>query len=226
MAKEIVKKEKETSILYRNIRMNERKEIYGEEVKIDTVVFYQMDPKVDKRFGERKKLGERVETKTFPLREISLEELTELRKTKKPSFVLKEDGRYYYAEISPYMTFIASSFLGEHKCAAAGKVCNLLSAAPDEEGGCEKVRNRSANIERYPWIIKGYETFGMDGRDTFVVLECQHHEKTPPRPHRTLDEVNQMKLGLSYFIWEEGAENRTEMLERISKNHANYKRSF
>lgn len=226
MVKEIVKQEKETIILYRNIRMNERKEILGEEVKSDMVVSYKKTPKMGNRLNERKKLGERVEEKTFPLREINLEELAELRKTKKPSFVLKEDGRYYYAEISPYMTFIASSFLGKHKCATAEKVCNLLSAAPDEEGGCEKVRNRSANIEKYPWITKGYETFGMDGRDTFVVLECQHYEKTLDRPHRTLDEVNQMKLGLSYFVWEEGAKNRTEMLERISKNHANYKKSF
>lgn len=220
MTMEIVKQVKETVISYRKIRIKEREEISAEEVTKNTVVLYKKDPKKGKKFVERKKLDEQVEAKTFPLREVSLEELAELRKTKVPSFVLKEDGRYYYAEISPYMTFISSSFLGEHKCAAAGKVCNRLSAAQDEQGGCAKVRARSTNIEKYPWITKGYETFGTEGRDTFVVLECQHHEKTPARPHRTLDEINQLKLGLSYFMWEEGAESPEEMMEKIKKNHA------
>lgn len=219
MPLEIVKQLEESVITYRNIRMVERKEISAEEVTNNTVVLYKKDTQMGKKFVERKKLDEQVEAKTFPLREVSLEELAELRKTKVPSFVLKEDGRYYYAEISPYMTFISSSFLGEHKCAAAGKVCNRLSAAQDEQGGCAKVRARSTDIEKYPFITKGYETFGTEGRDTFVVLECQHHEKTPARPHRTLDEINKMKLGLSYFVWEEGVDNRAEMRERIAKNY-------
>ena len=220
MTMEIVKQVKETVISYRKIRIKEREEISAEEVTKNTVVLYKKDPKKGKKFVERRKLDEQVEAKTFPLREVSLEELSELRKTKKPSFVLKEDGRYYYAEISPFMTFIASSFLGEHKCAAAGKVCNRLAAAQDEQGGCAKVRARSTHIEKYPFITKGYETFGTEGRDTFVVLECQHHEKTPARPHRTLEEINQLKLGLSYFMWEEGAESPEEMIERIAKNHS------
>ena len=128
-----------------------------------------------------KKLTDKtVETMSFDLIEITKEELIGFKKTSIPSFVLKEEERYYYSAIPDNINLISSGIF-QHKCAASGKECNRLSAASDEKGGCAKVRDRSnKGIEKYPWIIEGYETFNTR-YDSFVVAECLHYEKCPPR---------------------------------------------
>ena len=73
--------------------------------------------------------------------------------------------------------FTLAKCLGTHKCGKVREECKRLLALPDEKGGCEKVRNHSSFLERYPWIKEGYETFNTR-KDIFVVKKCEHYVST------------------------------------------------
>ena len=55
------------------------------------------------------------------------------------------------------------------------KTCSRLSALPDNQGGCQKVRDVgfAMDISDYAFITKGIQVcnFGK-GNDRFIVLEC------------------------------------------------------
>ena len=124
----------------------------------------------------------------FPLKQVTVEELIAARIAKVPSFVLKEEGKYYYTVIEPGIGFLPSTLLGPdtyHLCAQVGKECKRLSSASDELGGCKKVREKSTGIERYPWITVGYETFCTD-HDSFVVSCCEHFVKPSSNSNHNL----------------------------------------
>lgn len=120
--------------------------------------------------------SEEKEVRVFPLREISREEIFILYESGVPGFVLKEHGKFYYAEIKRN-TKIESSMLGKHLCAN----CQHLSSASDEEGGCIKVRSLSKGIERFDFISFGFETFNTRS-DSFIVFSCSNFEDDHPRP--------------------------------------------
>ena len=131
---------------------------------------------------QRIQLNKEVKELVIPLTEVSKEELEKIRQSTVPSFILKKDERYYYCKITDELSF-APSFVGQkhHKCFSK-KMCRHLSAAPDQEGGCAKVRNKAHFIERYPWITMGYETINCARcDDTFFVGNCNHFEECPPR---------------------------------------------
>lgn len=117
-----------------------------------------------------------VEALSFPLANVTPEELANYRKYKVPSFVLKVDGKLYYTQIPYNLSLLSSAIMGKHLCSLLGHECKRFSSASDEKGGCAKVRNRARYIERYPWIMDGYETFGTL-HDSFVVVKCLHYEK-------------------------------------------------
>lgn len=121
------------------------------------------------------KLDEIIESLSIDLTEVSLEELATYRKSKIPSFVLKIDGKLYYSSIPEDLNLYPYNIMGKHQCAIVAHECRRLSAASDENGGCEKVRNFSQKIEKYPWITIGYETFNTE-HNSFVVLNCLHYE--------------------------------------------------
>ena len=152
----------------------------------------------------------------YPLAEITLEQIKELRKTDIPSFLLKEDGKYYFAKIPKQLNFTSSNLMGMHCCANSLNTCHHLSAASDEDGGCAKVRGFSRGIERYPWITMGYETFNVC-HGCFVVLKCNHFEVAPPRKPVTIKEKNEAKLLLAQFVWDD-VDNLTQVRQRIEKN--------
>ena len=110
--------------------------------------------------------------KEFPLKEVSIEKLTDLRKSGKPGFVLKENGKYYYAKIYKNLGLTSANLLNlDHQCAAKGLMCKHISL------GCQKVLEGSSFIEKYDWITLGYETFNLIGAgECFVVLKCKNHE--------------------------------------------------
>ena len=153
------------------------------------------------RVVSKKEIESKVEPLCFPLVEVTPEMLDVYRREKKPSFVLKVDGKLYYARIPDNISFVSSDILGAHKCSDAHG-CNRLSAASDEDGGCAKVRNRSNYIERYPWITSGYETFNTK-HDSFVVTNCLHYEKYPPKQTMPTAEINRRKLSLAQFVWDD-----------------------
>ena len=147
------------------------------------------------------KLSEVSKKLNLPLREVTAEELLEYRRNKVPSFVLKMGNRLYYTEIPSNANFMTAGLFCRHKCADARNECRRLSAAEDEKGGCAKVRNFSKFIERYPWIVEGFETFGTE-LDAFVVGKCSHYEKCPPQGD--LLEVNKpmfttIQSNIAYF---------------------------
>ncbi len=182
-------------------------------------VISELHPKTNQPFKvvSKKQIDEKVEPLSFPLIEVSPEALADYRKKGVSSFVLKVDGKLYYSAIPDNISFMSSAILGAHQCAVAGHECHRLSAASDEEGGCEKVRNRSNYIERYPWITTGYETFNTK-HDSFIVVNCLHYEKCPPRKYRTTAKINEARLSLAQFVWDD-----VNSLAEVRARKAKYK---
>lgn len=155
-----------------------------------------------KKIVSKTLIEEKEEVLHFPLIEVTQQMLTYYRSENISSFVLKIDGKFYYTSIPNNLNFVDSKSLGKHKCSSSGYLCNRLSAASDKEGGCQKVRNKSKYIEKYPWIKIGYETFGTK-HDVFVVVKCEHYENCPPSKSYTPTELNSLRLGLAHFVWDD-----------------------
>lgn len=180
-----------------------------------SIISVQKDP-VNKTVVE-----EVVDNLFYELKQTNAEELKKYREKKLACFVLKKDGVVYYTRILRRINFMASGLLGAHICGLSGRECHRLSAAPDELGGCAKVRNHATYIERYPWIGTGYETFGTKN-DSFVVVQCSHYKQCPPRPQKTLSEINKARLGLAQFVWDD-VETIKDLNER---RHERNKKKF
>lgn len=154
---------------------------------------------------------------TYQFREITVEELKSLRKTKTPSFVYKEYERYFYCEIPYDKSFLATNELGNHMCSCqAIGCCERLSAASDKDGGCAKVRGYSIGIEKYPYIQTGYETFNTSN-DVFVVLSCQNFKLCESTTQTSRDHILQLKVGLAQFVWDD-IDNIGQVRKRIERN--------
>ena len=127
--------------------------------------------------SKKRETKEKISSREFFLKEISIQELKSLRKTKIPSFVLKENiggvEHYWHAKVPYNLNFTSSNLIGTHQCSPSNTCCARLSAASDEAGGCSKVRHMARFIELYPWIPFGYETFNTKN-NTFMVAKCEH----------------------------------------------------
>lgn len=146
----------------------------------------------------REVIDTKVEEKCYPLRLITVEELAKLRREQVPSFVLKDNGFLYHTVIPADSSFLSSKIMS-HQCATAGKdCCGRLSAAPDSEGGCAKVRGKSTGIEQYPWI-SGFETFGTK-LDTFVVRNCTHYEPCTGKKKLSPQKLENLNIAVSQFF--------------------------
>ncbi len=165
----------------------------------------------------KKKSDKVIGSVTFNLVEVTPEELAVYRSSGIPYFVLKDSGKLYFTKIQRNYNLVShEGLLGPNLCSHVGHECHHLSAATDEDGGCAKVRSLSQCIERYPWITKGYETFNTV-RDAFVVIDCTHYEKCPPRKERTVAEVNRLRLGLAQIMWDD-VESLQEVKRRKAEN--------
>ena len=159
----------------------------------------------------------KVEKLTFDLVEVTPLELRKFWRNKTPSFVLKEDGRYYHTQIPKDISFISAGICGAHLCARVGAECTRLSAAPDELGGCEKVRNRSCHIERYPWITYGFETFSTRD-DVFCVAKCQHYKEREKKWNKVdLNDLYSKRLSLAQYLWDD-VKSLSQVAERTKAN--------
>lgn len=121
--------------------------------------------------------NEEVVTTETPLMKTTAEELQTYRE-KFSGLVVKIDGISYYTRINSKSHVIFSKKFGGYMCTS----CIHMSATSDDEGGCAKVR-LGEYIERYPWIIEGYETFNTS-RNVFIITKCQHYQKEQVRKHR------------------------------------------
>ena len=151
----------------------------------DYEVTYPIDQKTNKRYKavSRKLIDEeklKIEKVTYPLVEVSSDEIDEYRKKRISFLVLKVQGKYYFTEIPKNMNFLSANILGMHMCAKIGHECKRLSAASDENGGCQKIRDINEHINKYPWITDGFETYNTVVT-VFKVAKCEHYEKCAPR---------------------------------------------
>ncbi len=160
-----------------NIRFIPNVRIQAEKVtKVRTVDEYGIPGKTEKR-----------EVVSFDLTEITVKELKELRKIKGvPMFFLKNDGKYFYAiipkEFQRMLHFVEADIIGEHKCSPGAKCCKYLSAAPDEMGGCAKVRDgKCKKMEKYDFIKTCYQVIGTKS-NVFCVCSCDRCEYNDVRP--------------------------------------------
>ena len=110
---------------------------------------------------------------TYTLVPTTKSDLASLREADIPSFVLKIDGKLFWAEIDRNISFFAKPLFGKHLCATGRQICQRLLIPMNQPGHCMKTYNNSKRIENYPGIIKGYETFGTR-YDCFVVCECKY----------------------------------------------------
>lgn len=161
-----------------------------------------------------------VSEENFALSEISQEDISIYRRSNIPSFLLKTNGKYYYTTISSNLnrllqdkSLMSTMYPHPHMCGE----CDRLSAASDENGGCAKVRDyHYSYIEKYDWITEGYETFNVSS-SSFVVSKCYHYTPYPPRIKKTREEIDNLKLGLAQFLWDD-VESITEVRLRKNKN--------
>ena len=123
---------------------------------------------------------EQLKSMGIILRQVTRDELLEIRAQRIPSFVLKHNGNLYHSEIKKTLSANTFAFFGQHKCAHNDTICNYLSAKPDHLGGCAKVRAFRSRIEDFEFIQTGFETFAVND-ECFVVLKCTNHKKHPPR---------------------------------------------
>lgn len=153
----------------------------------------------------------------YPLQQVTEKELQEYRKSGVSSFVLKFRRNLYHARIPKNSSFYNSKILGAHKCATVGFECERLSTARDIDGGCEKVRNFSRNIENYSWITDGYETFNTE-TDVFHVARCKHYQRYAPRqPHSFIDRIHARNNLASFYYgdaYDSAPKERQRFLER------------
>ena len=186
---------------YGNVRLDGTKTLNVDIVK------ESYNPKTMTRNSAKK---ESVETKKFTLKEVTKKELIQYRKRGVSSFVMKLEGTLYHTEIPDDLNLMTANILGKHLCAMQNAECARLSAAKDEDGGCKKVRDKSIGIERYPWILTGFETFNTK-RDVFVVAKCLHYEKYKPQNKYTQDEIKKAKISIAQYVLDD--ENITSLAQ-------------
>ena len=180
---------KENHISTRNVRIDDKREkLLLEKITERYEISYEKDMETGKTRQLDKKLVEKkVDNVSYKLWEVSKAQLFEFRKEGKPGFVLKENGKLYYAKIPKNLSSVSLSSIGSHLCGLNGAECKRLSAACDEEGGCAKVRNKARFIECYPWLKVGYETFNVTSH-SLVVLKCERYNPME-YPERTLPPI-------------------------------------
>ena len=112
-----------------------------------------------------------------PLEETTPGILNYIRESGHPGFVLKKDGKLFYttgSQLRKYQNGVdCVKNYHIHKCNEKDMICRRLSARPDTEGGCAKIRDKDARIEDYDFITEGYEFFNVP-QSSFIVTECTH----------------------------------------------------
>lgn len=132
------------------------------------------------------------------LQAVSKEELLLIRKEGIPIFILKVGKQQFYTKI--HTRFNTSGILGNvHQCNLNTVTCARVSAAPDENGGCQKVRDigKSKRIEKYDFILLGYE-FANVKNDCLVVGVCKHFTEAKQQKF-SVKERTEKKLGLASY---------------------------
>lgn len=153
------------------------------------------------------------ESETLYFREISLEQLKRIRESTLPALILKMDERFFFCKVPYDLDIFSSDAGGKHQCAD----CNRCSAASDEDGGCQKVRElKNRRIENYNFVTKALQTVHTK-HDTIRILGCANWEAYPSRKKRPYDEIRKAKIALAQFVWPD-VETIEEVRRRKKRN--------
>lgn len=136
----------------------------------------------------------------YKLRKVTKEELFEIRLSYTPGIVFKDGKELYYAALpKENLTLTGEKSWLKHLCSSDYECCTRLSADPNPYG-CGMIRDRSFSyykkyrkskqirylckismrIEKYPFITRALETFGMK-EDSLKILECKNCSRKSQR---------------------------------------------
>lgn len=175
-----------------------------------------------------KVLAQWEEVFSYPLRQVSVQELLELRLSKVPGVVYKKDNSFFYAAIPGELSFAGKAYsLGRHAC---GEQCTMvckgcsrtsdLTVAYQQRIGrrfSDAVKN-SWRVEKYDFIREGLETFNMSTpNDAFIVFQCENYQVRPVKKQLSHEAVGALKAGLASYAWDDFAGNRSNMINRLKE---------
>lgn len=165
---------------------------------------------------------------SYPLRQVSVQELLELRLSKVPGVVYKKDNNFFYAAIPGELNFAGKAdSLGKHAC---GEQCTMvckgcprtsdLTVAYQQRIGrrfSTAVKN-SWRIEKYDFVREGLETFNMSAQnDAFIVLQCENYQVRPVKVRLSHETIGAMKAGLASYAWDDFSGDRRDMINRLKE---------
>lgn len=159
--------------------------LLGEDVVRVYDSIYQVNPETGEKGSFLRRQNERLKKYKiyYPLKKVdksfikTIRNLDEEDESGIPYFILKDNENYYYCEVPLHSSFsdLEKTFQ-QHKCAN----CDRLRGLPYDKGGCDKVYDKDAKIEDYPFITFGFETinFGCFG-SKFFVSKCKCFKPYP-----------------------------------------------
>ena len=109
----------------------------------------------------------------YPLTPIKRSDLAKFREVNIPSFVLKYDGKLYWALFDKDISFFSKTIFGTHLCSTGRRTCARLFMSRSQPGYCMKTYSEDPRIENFPGITDGYQTFGTR-YDCLVVTGCKY----------------------------------------------------
>lgn len=126
------------------------------------------------------------ESTFYDMRQVSPEELLELRFSRVPGIVYKRYNTLFYAPVPDTLAINGrDGDLGKHKCGCGcAKVCEGCLRTKDltveyqlKQGKTfREAVKKSWRIEKYDFIREGLETFNMNtANDAFIVLACENY---------------------------------------------------
>ena len=168
------------------------------------------------------------ESSFYPMRQVSVKELIELRLSEVPGIVYKKDNCFFYAEVPGTLTLNGKAdCIGKHMCGTqctmickgCPRTSDLTVAYQQRFGKTFPMAVKSSwRIEKYDFIREGLESFNMNStNDAFIVLQCESYMQAP-KQKTTKKSTADLKAGLASFIWEDFHGSRAEMLARIKEN--------
>ena len=151
-----------------------------------------------------------------PLKAVSKEQLLKLRESELPIFILKVGENLFFTFVEK--NYISSGILGNiHNCSSGGATCcERLSAASDDNGGCQKVRDIKKRIENYNFVKLGYEVVNTENDCTIIGI-CNHFIEAK-RKKISAREVAMRKMAVATYALDDD-----KALEKYERRFARYK---
>lgn len=112
---------------------------------------------------------QKTEEKKIPLVKVTPSQCLEKRRSGMPGIIFKRKGGLYWADIKSKSNFN----LGNHLCfgcANFARCAKIMDAFPETD----RYEMQHCRIEKYPFIIEGFDRFNQPN-EGMVVSECINH---------------------------------------------------